>query len=655
MKRLCTALLLLAPALRAEDPVLLKWMDNIAQQQLQRRSAEVTSIKTTEQAEARKQKVRAKILELIGGLPEYNGPLNARVTKIATINHYIVESVIYESLPGLYVTANLYRPEAGRSFPGILLPLGHWDYGKPAVQQIAINLARKGFVVLTYDPIGQGERLQAFDSRVGRSLAGGSVDQHFMAGTQSILVGQSFARYRIWDAKRSLDYLLSRPEVDGEKIGVTGCSGGGTITSYIAALDPRIKVAAPACYMNSFQTLFSGPVGDSEQSIPGFLAAGLDQSDYPELFAPKPWLMMSTEKDFFTPAGAKQVYEEARGWYGLYDAQDMIKWIVGPGPHGTPLVLREAIYEWMIHWLKDGKGDWHEVPLTGMHPGLLNATPKGQVTFEPGARDVYQIIAETPKTPRSEDEMLQQIRSWVQYEKRPPIVKSTAMDAANVEKIALEAEPGLDITLYVYKPREENIRRRTFLMLESYPHASETARELVGRGYVAAIVNVRGRPIPPNNSYAGDWITNTRAWLIGRNLPGMRALDILRAVDYLESRPDVDPKQIEAVASDVPGIWVLLAAAIDPRISAVYLDRTPYSYQLALNGPLHQNLHDATMPGFALHWDLLNLAAAMHGRKVVWTDPTDWMRNIVYLADRFRYRSGNAPVELWELPQYLKQ
>jgi hypothetical protein len=176
----------------------------------------------------------------------------------------------------------------------------------------------------------------------------------------------------------------------------------------------------------------------------------------------------------------------------------------------------------------------------------------------------------------------------------------------------------------------------------------------VENGYVAAILNVRGRPIPPNNSFAGDWITNTRAWLIGRNLPGMRALDILRAVDYLQSRPDVDPKAIEAVASDVPGIWVLLAAAIDTRISAVYLDRTPHSLQLALEGPLNQNLHEAVMPGFALHWDLANLVEAMHGRKLVWTDPTDWMRNLVYAGDRFQYRSGNAPVELWELPDYLK-
>ena len=108
--------------------------------------------------------------------------------------------------------------------------------------------------------------------------------------------------------------------------------------------------------MNSFQTLFTGSIGDSEQSLPGFLAAGLDQTDYVELFAPKPWLIASTEGDFFTPAGARQVFEEAQRWYRLYGAEDRIRWVVGPGGHGTPLVVREAIYAWMIRWLGQRHG-----------------------------------------------------------------------------------------------------------------------------------------------------------------------------------------------------------------------------------------------------------------------------------------------------------
>ena len=264
---------------------------------------------------------------------------------------FVIENVLFESLPDYYVTANLYRPDrAGQASGGAHVD-GALGRGKAAGQLLSANLARKGFVVLAYDPVGQGERQQAYDPRIGRSLIGGATEQHFSNGAAAILMGQSVARYFIFDGMRAIDYLVSRPEVDPERIGATGCSGGGTQTTYIAALDPRVKVAAVACYMNSFQTLFAGSIGDSEQSVPGFLAAGLDQTDYVELFAPKPWLIASTEGDFFTPAGARQVFEEAQRWYRMYGAEDRIQWVVGPGGHGTPLVVREAIYDWMIRWL----------------------------------------------------------------------------------------------------------------------------------------------------------------------------------------------------------------------------------------------------------------------------------------------------------------
>jgi hypothetical protein len=303
---------------------LVQWLDRAAQAQLQERARAISAIRTPAQAEARRQQVRAKILELLGGLPTERSPLNARVTWTKDRGRYFIEGVTYESLPGYIVTANLYRPKAPGRHPAVLFPLGHWDAGKPAAQRIAANLAMKGFVVLAFDPVGQGERLQAFDARLGRSLIGGSTEQHFMNGAQAVLAGSNVARYFIWDGIRGIDYLVSRPEVDASRIGCSGCSGGGTQTTYISALDERVKVAAPACYMQSFQLLFTGPVGDSEQSFPNFLSSGLDQADYVELFSPKPWLIASTEQDFFTPAAAKIVYDEARTWYRMLDYEDRV-------------------------------------------------------------------------------------------------------------------------------------------------------------------------------------------------------------------------------------------------------------------------------------------------------------------------------------------
>ena len=312
MKRLVHSLFIISlfgsvmlPSAEAQLPrsPLLKELNAIADRQLKERSDAVAAIRDVPAARARQAEVRARILSLIGGLPDYRGPLNARVTKTTRREGFAIDHVLFESLPGYFVTANLYRPDRAGRHPAVLMSMGHWDSGKAAGQLLSANLARKGFVVLAYDPVGQGERQQAYDRALDARLIGGPTEQHFSNGAAAILMGQSVARYFIHDGMRAIDYLVSRPDVDPERIGATGCSGGGTQTTYIAALDPRVKVAAVACYMNSFQTLFAGSIGDSEQSVPGFLAAGLDQTDYVELFAPKPWLIALDRGRLFHAGG----------------------------------------------------------------------------------------------------------------------------------------------------------------------------------------------------------------------------------------------------------------------------------------------------------------------------------------------------------------
>jgi len=164
-------------------------MDQIAQQQLQKREKIIAEIHTVADAERRKKTVRETFLSLIGGLPDYSGPLNPRITGSIQGEGYTIEKVIFESLPGFYVTANLYRPNQPGRYPGILLQAGHTQEGKPEGQLLAANLALKGFVILAFDPVGQGEREQTYDRRVGHALAGWSVPEHIQAGGQSILVG----------------------------------------------------------------------------------------------------------------------------------------------------------------------------------------------------------------------------------------------------------------------------------------------------------------------------------------------------------------------------------------------------------------------------------------------------------------------------------
>ena len=605
-------------AARAQPPAppLLKELSAIAARQLKERADAIVAVRGEAAAEARKTEVRRRILSLLGGLPEYRGPLNARVTKTTKGEGFVIEHVLFESLPDYYVTANLYRPEAAGRYPAVLFSMGHWDTGKPAGQLLSANLARKGFVVLAYDPVGQGERQQAYDARLGRSLIGGATEQHFSNGAAAILMGQSVARYFIHDGMRGIDYLVSRSDVDPDRIGAMGCSGGGTQTTYIAALDERVKAAAVACYMNSFQTLFTGSIGDSEQSLPGFLAAGLDQTDYVELFAPKPWLIASTEGDFFTPAGARQVFEEAQRWYRLYGAEDRIRWVVGPGGHGTPHVVREAIYAWMIRWLGPGTGNPREESFTLVPDHALRVTPRGQVD----GRELYQVIRETPRLKGSRTELESFVRELMA--RNPPLVRTSRV---------LAAETGA-------------ARRPVVVFVQDSLTPGAEAQTLVAGGTVVVLVALSGRGGDAERPRSGNWMNNTRAWLVGRNLPAMHAAEINAALTEAAGRADVDPARITARASGVAGVALLLAAAVNPQIGSVSLDRTPYSVRAAIDSPIHTNLHDAVMPGFAVKWDLADLRELLQPRTVTWKDPTDWMGNVVLLEGPFTYTPSDPNV-----------
>ena len=642
------ALIFIAAVARAEDSsgALLRWMDGIAQKHLSARSSEIAAITTVTQAEARKAAVRRKMLESIGGLPDYSGPLNASVTGRVDHREYSIEKVVFESLPRLYVTGNVYLPKSPGKHPAILLPLGHWWQGKPAVQVLAANLAMKGFVVLAFDPLGQGERYQAYDSRTGESLGGGSTTQHYMAGGQALLAGESLPKYAIWDAKRALDYLVSRREVDIDRIGCTGCSGGGTLTTYISALDDRIKVAAPSCYMNSFRTLFAGRVGDSEQNFPGLLSLGLDQTDFVELFAPKPWLITSTKEDFFTVEGARQVYEEARRWYAIYGAEPKIDWAVGPGKHGTPLEVRERIYAWMIRWLRNGEGESREQPVDAHPDHELWATPTGQVATSLKARDLHEIILERLKE-RSSNANAAALRQFLTSligarEKSAPairVIDENSTGAVVVQHIAFATEPGLDIGADLLLPKQPG-RKPAVVFVHTGKRVPELAHRMAAMGNVVLAVTPRGLPLTAQTRpLLGDVVSFSRALLIGRNLPAMRAFDVLRAVDLLVARDDVDPSRISASATGTAGVWLLMAAAVEPRFAKLWLDATPSSLQSAMEVPVHRDLHDAVVPGVLQHGDLQDMAKLAGEAKILWTDPMNWMGKTVPVSGRYTYRT----------------
>jgi len=614
---------------------LLRWMDKIAQQQLQSRENEIASIRTVADAEQRKKIVRAKILEVLGGLPSYDGPLNARVTGQIQADGYVIEKVIYESLPNYYVTANLYRPNRPGKYPGVLLQAGHTQEGKAEPQRLAANLALKGFVSLAFDPAGQGEREQTYDPQLKAPVAGWSVNEHIHSGAQTSIIGEGLARYYIWDAKRSLDYLAARPEVDATRLGAAGCSGGGALTTFIGALDQRLKVVIPACFPNSYRLLFSGANPHSEMTLPRHLAIGLDTADFIELTAPTQWLIQATEQDYFTPPGAKLVYEEAQRWYRLYGAEEKVAYQVGPGGHGTPLVSREAVYQWLIRWLKDGKGDPREQPVKTYINHHLLVTKTGRVEDEPRSRKLYQLILDSyhaKRKPGTTAELAAELtRMKIASDGSAPTIVSRA------ERITFESEPGIHIDARLYVPAGSG--KKPAVLLVAGQLSDALAEKIAQTGRVVLRMDPRRSDVQDTRRpFVGDWLANTRAEQIGVILPARRAHDIVRGIDLLCARDDVDTRSIRAAAQGVKGIWLLLAAAADARIQKIWLDKTPQSLVEALHNTLNTNFSDAVIPGFALRWDLRDLMKLMGSRPILWTDPVNWMGRVAHYDGPFRYR-----------------
>jgi len=641
------------------------YLNNIGLQLLAQRQRQIERLGTIEDVRRRRAYLRERMLDHLGGFPERT-PLNARVVGVVQRPAYKIEKVIFESQPRFYVTANLYLPTTGHPpYPAILFPLGHEPGGKtnPTWQQMLGSLATKGFVALTWDPIGQGERLQIYDEDLRESKVGDSTTEHTVVGTQCLLIGDHLARYTIWDGMRALDYLLSRPEVDPTRVGLTGNSGGGTHTAYIAALDDRIQVAAPSCYITSWRLMLHtiGPQ-DAEQSIPFWLQDGLDYPDYLYAFAPKPYLLLSAIRDFFPIAGTRETFAEAVRVHSAIGAKEKLGMFEADDGHGYSKPRRQAAYEWFGHWLKGIEDEDPEPQIELATPEELRCTPTGQVSTSLGGETVFTLnrkrlegLKENRRTPLGQ--LPRKVQELIRYE--PPNTPlevrpygTISHSGYHIEKLTYESESGITIPSLLFVPDGGDDKKPAVIMVsgDGKKASGPKAEQLVASGIVVLSIDGRGFGETQVNGeanseefhhYFGDFRDAMTALLVGKTMVGMRALDITRAVDLLSARHDVDGDKIYVYGKMGGSVPALHAAVLDRRIRKVVLEGMLSSYASVLENKIHRQVFESVVPAALKFYDLPDLVATLAPREVSIVGASDPLGHELP-ADMVRKEYGRA-------------
>ena len=501
--------------------------------------------------------LREHILATAGLLPmPERGPLVPRIFGEIKRADYTVAKVHFESLPGFFVTGNLYRPLGDGPFPAILAPHGHWAYGRlenttlNSVPGRAINLARQGYVVFTHDMVGYGDSRQL---------------PHTFGGKRETLWGLSLAGLQLWNGIRAIDFLESLPYVRREAIGVTGESGGGTQTFLLSAVDDRVAVSVPVNMISLHMQ------GGCLCENPPALRLHTTNVEIAATIAPRPLLMISATGDC-TKNTLEREYPAVRAIYSLLDAPDRVQAVRIDAEHNYNRESREAMYAWMARWLQKAPADvrrpersftveppadllvFYQRPLPG------NAVTPAELTHN------WIEAARRQLTSSKSDELTRALHHALGYDEGP---RPKAVPAAKPTGSRTVFVAGVDTDV------EQELRRARF--------------------------DVRAIPAATFDAAAADKIRHFETY--NRTHAGQRVADIVGAV---RSAPGA-----VLVASGDAALAALLAGAIEPPRTMVLDVGT---FDTASDEDFERRLY---IPGLRRAGDLQTAAAAYRGKLVV--------------------------------------
>ncbi len=578
-----------------------------------------------------REKLRKKIWNSLGVSIDHGIDLDCRETGVIEMDGYKVKKIYYQSRKGFYVTGNLYVPEGKGPFPGVINVHGHWSQGRLAerVQDRGHSLAKNGYVCLSVDAFGSGERCTVH----------GEYEYHgSMLGASLMNIGETLMGIQIVDNMRGIDLLCSLDFVDASRIGATGASGGGNQTMWLAAMDDRVAAAMPVVSVGTFESYVT-----ASNCICELLPDGLtytEESGVLALVAPRALKICNCLGDTnitFFPSQMLRSYAEARKVFKSYGADEKLAYQIFNLPHGYWPEIREAMLGWFDLHLK---GIGHGNPKIEKP---FECLPEENVmVFEKGKRD-EKVISIAGYCNKKGEELKKALldRKNIDVEiARAGLAKTlkigqqlklkeehTYSPADGWERIALETECGRMIPIIFKKPTS---KAKEFVILaapcsKAKLTGSTILREAMDSGKGVLIPDLWGTGETYGNDNPNIMYLNfprSVLWL-GRTLMGEWCRDFALISSYLRmSCPD---SRISVAGFREAGLAALLFSAMDGKSVPVVMEKSPASLLFHRNAPPEYSAMVDYIPGF-LCWGDVSLAAGLTGADVRFIDPvfSDW-------------------------------
>jgi len=644
------------------------FLRGLADQQFDAADEERAEMTGPEDVERRREQVREHFFDALGGLPETDCDLDPERTGSISENGFTIEKIVFQSLTNFHVTTNLYLPtdaSADSPVPGVLFLCGHANTGKAGLsyQKACRDLAANGFAVLAVDPVGQGERHQSYDPETGETPRYNTLE-HTYLGHQCALVGANVARYFVHDARCAVDYLIDRPEVDEDRIGVTGNSGGGTQTAYQMVADDRLDAAAPCCFLTSREAYMkTGQAQDAEQILWSAIDRGPRYDDFLVAFAPKPVLVGASQSDFLCIDGVHESVERASVAWKQFNAAENLELVVSRTTHGLDAVLREAVVNWFRRHLQDRAPDFETNDPETLAPEELYCLSDGEVNAayadERNVVDVTRSVV-SELNPRSratvDGEYAAAMRSRVHERftldrETPALSPRTIAEERDGdivwEKVFFMSE--FDVVTTAILARTANVDdassdrstepvQPTVVLLShgtaDLPDYREAVAALAAERGAALVFDPRGvgavrsrdvnTPLANGGEYfdyhGTEYKLTSDALMLGTSLVAHRTFDVLRAGEYLRGR--WGERDLGLVGAGRGAVFALYAAVADRSFESVVVEDISSFHERATASEFDPD-HCLKMHDVVGRLDVPQLLPALRDRDVVRTEFDD--------------------------------